>query len=275
MDRYVEIKNKIVELATTDSDIKAIVAIGSSTRNDIKADEFSDLDLIIATDDVEKWFSNEYPKLLGNVSVSFIEPTLGGGKERRCIYENDLDVDMIVFTPDQFKKALEDGVAGWVMNRGYKILYDSENFGDLINRYVKPGHSNPTMTEEEFVNRVNDFYFHNIWASKKLKRGEIWSAKMCVDAYLKNHLLKMIEFYCHKANGTDVWHDGRFIDRWAGEEIIGELKNCFAHYESRDIMKALLATHNLFSEITKKIAKNEGFKYPDKAEICAKQYLLS
>jgi aminoglycoside 6-adenylyltransferase len=59
------------------------------------------------------------------VSISFIEDTLGGGKERRCIYDEDKDVDMIVLTPEQFEAAIKEGVAQWVMNRGYMVLYDS------------------------------------------------------------------------------------------------------------------------------------------------------
>lgn len=60
MDRYAEIKNKILHYAECDEEIKAVVAIGSSTRDTVLADEFSDLDLIIATTDPDKWFSGEY-----------------------------------------------------------------------------------------------------------------------------------------------------------------------------------------------------------------------
>ena len=76
MDKYLQIKNKILEYAKADDDIKAIIAIGSSTRSDVKADEYSDLDLFIVTTNTEPWFSGEYPKRFGNVSISFIENTL-------------------------------------------------------------------------------------------------------------------------------------------------------------------------------------------------------
>lgn len=273
MDRYVEIKNKIIECANADEHIKAIVAIGSSTRDTVKADEFSDLDLIIATDEPEKWFSGEYPNRFGKVSISFIEPTLGGGRERRSIYDDDKDVDMIIFTPEQFEQAIIEGVAGWVMNRGYNIMYDSYGYKELIEKYVHMGHSHPEMSEEEFLNIINDFYFHNIWAYKKLKRGEIWSAKMSIDAYLKNYLLKMIELYSFETKGVDTWHDGRFVDRWADADILDALKKCFAHYDAEDMKNALVETHKLFSFVTRAIADKKGYKYPDGAEECASKYL--
>lgn len=275
MDRFVDIKEKIKKYATQDEYIKAVIAIGSSTREEVKADEYSDLDLIIVSEDPDKWYSGEYPDLLGNMNISFIEPTLGGGKERRCIYDEDRDVDMIIFTQFQFEEALKTGVASWVMNRGYDVLYDSIAIEKEIEIYVKKGHSHPNITAEEFENMLNDFYFHNIWASKKLLRGELWSAKMCVDAYLKNYLLRAIELYCYEIQGKDVWHDGRFIDQWAGAYIIDKLNHCFAQYEKTDILNALKATNSLFEELTRKLAAKRGYTYPERAAKCAKDYLAA
>lgn len=274
MDRFKEIKEKLIEYAKCDEDIKAVIAIGSSTRQEVKADEYSDLDLIIVSENTEKWYSGEYPKKLGNINITFIEPTLGGGKERRCIYDEDKDVDMIVFSQAQFEEALRTGVAGYVMNRGYNILYEAVPFEKEIEAHVTKGHSNPSMPDEEFDNMINDFYFHNIWASKKLLRGELWSAKMCVDAYLKNYLLRAIELYCYEIEGKDVWHDGRFIDKWAGEAIVNELSECFAHYEKADVQNALKATNRLFERVTRETALKRGCTYPEKAAECARAYLL-
>jgi len=273
-DKYSDIKKNILKYAIEDDDIKAIVAMGSYTRETVKADEFSDLDLFIATSNIEKWYSGEYPALLGNVSISFIEPTFGGGKEKRVIYDEDKDVDMIVLTPEQFASCIKEGIAGWVMNRGYNVIYDSMNCTDLLKEYVKPNVSKIDMSEEEFTNLVNDFYFHNIWAYKKLLRGEIWSAKMCIDAYLKNYLLRMIELYSVKVSGvSDTWHDGRFLDKWADKTICEQLTLCFGHYDKDDLKKALDETHNLFSKLAKETAENMRYPFPEKAQKCAKEFL--
>ena len=272
VDRYADIKTKLLEYAQTDDDIRCIVAIGSSTRKDYEADEFSDLDLMIVTKNPEIWFWGEYPALLGNISISFVEPTLGGGKERRIIYDEERDVDMIILTPEQFDSCIREGVAGWVMNRGYTVLCDKAGYEEQIKKNVKLQVEKPNMDEATFINIVNDFYFHNIWAYKKILRGENWSAKMCLDAYLKNYLLKLIELYCSLEYDVDVWHDGRFLDRWAEKSIIEELKNCFAHYEKEDMIAALKRTHDLFTRLARKVADNLGYAFPEKAEECVKQF---
>lgn len=272
-DRYKEIKENICRYSEVDSAIKTVIAIGSSTRESVKADEYSDLDLIIVTDSPTSWYSGEYPMQLGEISIGFLEPTLGNGKEYRAIYDEDKDVDMIIFTPDQFTEAVKNGTAGWVMNRGYAFLCDKAGFSELVREYVNPSVASPQISESEFLNLTNDFYFHNIWAAKKLLRGELWSAKICVDGYLKNHLLKMIELYCYQKDGRDVWHDGRFVDRWADDWILEKLTVSFAHYEKNDIGNALVHTHELFKKLAADVADVNGYIYPQKAENTAGEVL--
>lgn len=59
----------------------------------VKADEYSDLDVVIATKKPEGWLYGDYPEKLGIVKISFVEATLGGGKERRTLYDGSLDVE--------------------------------------------------------------------------------------------------------------------------------------------------------------------------------------
>ncbi len=264
-DRYSDIKNRILNIANADNGIKAIIAIGSSTRSEVKADEYSDLDLLIATDDTESWLYGNIPEKLGNVKISFIENSLGGAKERRVLYENALDVDMIVFTPEQFTNAIKEGVAGWVCNRGYSVLYDTMDFESLLAENISHEIQHNGLTESEYINIVNDFCFHLVWASKKILRGELWTAKMCIDAYLKNHLLKMIEMYSVCKYNSDVWHDGRFLDRWVDEKITESLPKCFAHYDRADMISALSETKDLFTQLAKETAEISGYHYPETA----------
>ena len=67
MDRFAEIKRTILDHAGKDEAICAVVAIGSSTRTEVKADEYSDLDIFIVTTDPDRWYSGEYPGIFGTV----------------------------------------------------------------------------------------------------------------------------------------------------------------------------------------------------------------
>lgn len=276
-DRFSEIKRRILEIANSDKDIKAIIAIGSSARNKVRADEYSDLDLLIAADDAKSWLYGDLPAQLGNIKISFIENSLGGAIERRVLYENSLDVDMIVFTPEQLTEAIRGGIANWVCNRGYSVLYDTMNFEKLLSENVSDEITHSNLTEAEYNNIVNDFCFHTVWAAKKILRGELWTAKMCIDAYLKNYLLKIIEAYSVCRYNIDVWHDGRFLDTWADDRIKEALPKCFARYDKTDMVIALSETKKLFSQLAEKTAEICSYNYPktavDYADCLLSEYL--
>jgi len=236
--------------------------------------KFSDLDLFLITENAEAWLYGDMPEKLGSIKISFVEPTLGGGKERRMFFDNYRDVDMIVLTRDQMQGAINQGIANWVMNRGYNVLYDNMGVTDMLQKNIVSEIHTPDISSEEFVNVVNDFYFHVIWASKKLLRGELWSGKMCIDGYLKNHLLHIMECYTATKYNKDTWHDGRFLDRWADVSIQEELKNCFALYNANDARRALHATLCLFARLAKELAEMKGYSYPQAAEAYAREYIF-
>ena len=270
-DRFGGIKARLMSIAEASEDVAAVIAIGSSVRSCAAADEYSDIDLIIAAAHPEEWLYGDMPSRLGEVRISFVEPTLGGGLERRMLYDGSLDVDLIIFTPEQLRAAVANGTAAEVMNRGYSVMYDSMGIAPLIEEHIRCGVSRSQMSESEYNNRVQDFWFHTVWASKKILRGELWTAKMCIDAYLKSHLLSMMELRCAAAESTDVWHNGRFLEKWAGEDNVTKLRECFAHYDRADMITALKNTAALFSENARAAAALCGYIYPDSAE----EYALS
>lgn len=274
MNRYKSIKDKLLELAKKSSDVKAIIAIGSSVRDCEMADEFSDLDLIIATDNPNEWLYGDNPGRLGGVKISFVEPTLGGGLERRILYEGALDVDFIVFTPEQLRNVIENGTAQCVMNRGYSILHDDMEVRRSLEQHIKVQVMSKVLSESEFTNLAQDFWFHTVWAAKKIMRGELWTANMCIDAYLKRILLKILESKALSSGKSDVWHEGRFLEKWSDEDAVNALENCFAHYNKADMIFALFNTALLFGKSARKVATVNGYDYPCIAELYALELLV-
>lgn len=268
-DKFSDIKQRLMLLSKQNSDLHAIVAIGSSVRTYAPADEFSDLDLMIVCDNPADWLCGDLPNKLGDIRISFVEPTFAGGMERRILYNGSLDVDLIVLTPEQMDLAVKSGVAAEVMGRGYCVLYDAIKIADRLTNLQAPSYRG--MKEQEFGNMVNDFWFHTVWAAKKILRGELWTAKMCVDAYMKNLLLKMLE--ASEADSKDVWHNGRFLEKWTGDDVVTALNGCFAHYDRGDIAFALDNTAVLFGKLSHRVAQNRGFTYPNGAEEYARLLL--
>ncbi len=276
MDRYAEIKENILRMCGEYEEIKAVVAIGSQTRSVEKADKFSDLDIFFICDKPDLMiYSDKYVSRLGNVKMSFIEDTIGGGKERRILLEKYLDVDIIPMTPQDFERLIGDKTLTVLFSRGYGVLFDRCGVTELLSSAeIAPSHFD-LISEEEFNNLANDFFFHVVWAKKKILRGELWCAKMCVDGYLKNHLLRIIQLcmVCRNGEAYDVWHDGKMLEKWADGDIVSPLGKCFARYDSGEMSLALWETCKLFARLSEECAEKLGYDYPRDARDFAMDFI--
>mgnify|MGYP000919455355 CR=1 FL=1 len=246
--------------------------VGSHARESHRADASSDLDLILVVDNPAYFlYTDNWLQAIGDFHISFVEDTFGGQKERRILFDGALDVDFNILPRTVFLSLMEQGVLSIVLGRGYRILVDKMGLQGLLQHAHKDMLADALPTKREYENLVHLFWYHTVWAAKKLMRGELWTAKHCVDCYMKEQLLSMVEWHARAIHGPgfDTWHDGRFLDEWAEGWVIQNLAHCFAHYDNKDIAFALLATMDLFRTLAVETAQAFGFIYPQQADTYA------
>lgn len=269
---YEKIIEETISWARREENIRALSIIGSRARNCYPADDWSDLDLIIIARDPKVYIEDtRWVKVIAESKITFLEGTAVGNEiEVRVLFDGGLDVDFAVI-PEMILRENATIFAGIVV-RGIKVLLDKDGILsriDLSNIEIK----NKPPSNFEFTNSIKDFWYHSVWTAKKLLRGELWTAKACCDIYMKNILLKMIEWRSLSKNGWDydVWHKGRFLERWADPCIIDGLKRTYAHYDREDIERALLETMDLFRWIAVETAKRLEYEYPDAEDRYARE----
>jgi len=271
MTEFQEIIDNFIRWGNSSRELYAAFIIGSQARSNHPADEYSDLDIVMLVDNPSYFLSSDqWLKNIAEYHVSFSEDSMAGGKERRILFDGALDVDFILLpneNPENIIKALNCEMAS-MLERGYKILIDKIKLQEIMPRFDAVVKSDEELTEQDFTNIVNDFWYHSVWAAKKLKRGEIWTAKYCVDTYMKSKLLCIIECHARTIHGKDydTWHNGRFIEQWAPCWVVERLSLCFAHYRKEDIKIALISTMDLFRAVAVEIAEKLGFQYPHEAD---------
>ena len=131
MDRFKQIKEIICRYAEADEAVMAVLCVRPSAKS-VLPQKDTTLDMIIITDDPKKWYSGEYPTQFGNVTIAFLEPTIGKGKKYCVIYGEDKDVDMMIFTPEQFLETLMNGEARWLLKRGCDFMHDKTGFAGVV-----------------------------------------------------------------------------------------------------------------------------------------------
>ncbi len=112
-----------------------------------------------------------------------------------------------------------------------------------------------------FTELASDFWYHALWTAKKLRRGEVFTALECLDGYLKARLVTLIEWHARSVDpAVDTWHGGRFLERWADPGALAALEKAFAHYDVRDVARALWETIDLWQGLEEETASRLGLE---------------
>ncbi len=266
--------DRFVAWAARQAPIRAAAIVGSRARTDRPADAWSDLDLVvIATDPQRYLMTTDWLAEIAVPHLTFLESTaVGNLTERRVLFDGARDVDFS-FVPTSVidhwhHEGLDDAVAH-VVQRGVRLLFDKDSdFRALLAR-VPPRSTQPIVPPSAFVftELVNDFLYHVLWCAKKLYRGELWIAKQVCDGYLKQLLLRMIEWHAQVQHQwqLDTWHGGRFLEHWAASEVLDALPATFAAYHPHGVERALIASLTLFHQLASAVAPALHYPYPDDA----------
>ena len=172
---------RLAAWAEADENIRAVVIVGSRARTDHPADEWADLDaVLLARDPQPMWAGAAWLEAIGEPWLTFIEPTPDHRTyERRVLFAGGLDVDFVPVAVASLLEVLERGLAeGLVLlQRGARILVDKDGLAQRALQAVAPAAPPPLPSEAEYLNLVNDFWYHTVWSAKHLRRGDLWVGK--------------------------------------------------------------------------------------------------
>lgn len=270
---YDDLIVRITGWAQAEKDVRGALIIGSRARTDHPADEWADLDILVFAHNPDQYIkSGTWAEKIAPCWLTFVERT-GDGQawERRTMYEGGLDVD-VALNPEEWLDGISQQLPREVedlLRKGVRVLVDKD--GKLAKILTLPFSKTAPVErpgEGEFINLVNDFWYHTVWSAKHLCRGELWWAKAGVDMHLKGLLQRMLEWHAQAVNrgSSGVWTRGRFIEEWADPRTIEELPKAFAHYDTGDIARALQVTMRIFRRLEDECAAQWGFTPQIKAE---------
>src|SRR5688572_9819976 len=161
----------------TDS-VRGLILIGSRARSDRPADQWSDLDLVIVTDDREHTILDEtWLHGIADVWASLVHPgPLPDEPVRHVVFDGGYDVDLVALSPERLQNATADEAIVDVLARGHRVLLDKDHQLDAL---PVPGTADsPTLPDAaELLWAINDLFVQFVWAGKHLRRGEVWQAK--------------------------------------------------------------------------------------------------
>jgi aminoglycoside 6-adenylyltransferase len=275
MSGYEVITNRLIKWAEHNENIRAVILIGSRARSYKPADEWSDLDVVIIAEDLSVYLqTTSWLREMGTPMLTFTERAFDGSVERRVLYEGFLDVDFAFSDPSGFRASLNVEEVRTIFQRGCHVLLDKDDWSSLIHRAisVSPGYE---ISDDTIINEIHDYWYHCVWLTKKIQRGELWIAMHCLNCYMKAKLLYMIELYTRLSRDgeVDTWHNGRLLEQWADPSILTKLKDCFTNYDEQTLKRALQHQMDVYHDIASEVAARQGIPYPDDARKTIKNWI--
>jgi len=267
---YETLIQNFVRYAQGDDNIRLALVLGSRARTDHPADAWSDLDVLMVVRDMRPYVeSAAWLDGVGHAWLTFIEPSADGRSlERRALFDGGLDVDFALFPSEALlsiaKSGHPDAGIADIFHRGVRVLLDKDHALPDPAAFASAWRPPHPPTQAEFLNNVNDFWYHTLWTAKHVRRGELWWGKSCCDGYLKGLLQQMLEWQARAAQGADhdTWLRGRFLEEWADPEAVRQLPGAFAHYDEADVWRALATTMDIYRRVSQDAAQRLGYPYP-------------
>lgn len=279
---YDQIIDRFCTWAQSQDDLRGAFIVGSQVRTDRPADKWSDLDLVVISSNPKHYISDgSWTDNIGPSWFSFVEQqAVGEELERRVLFEGSYDVDFAFFPASSVEFMLSKGwpteIAS-VLRRGYRFIFDKDRFQNRFDAITLVESPYQPPTQEVFLNTCKHYWYHTVWMTKKLHRGEYWVAFTCLNDYMNWRLLTMLEWHAHAVHGEqyDTWHKGRFVEKWADPQAVAQLPQVFSPYDPVDIQRALIAQMTLFRRIAQETAERLRYPYPIEADQHATNWITS
>ena len=250
--------------------IQAAVAFGSTEREDRPADMWSDLDLMFVVEDVMPWLDDlVWVEAIGPSWLRFVnEAPIPGIQVVQVMFAGGYDADLIPVDRSGLAALKVPEVAAEVFGHGARVVCDRVGALDglLDNKAAHPATTpSPVLppTSAEFTHTVATFLYQTVWATKRLRRGERWRAHDDVDDYMRDLLLRMIEWHALARGQRGVYPESRRLEQWIPGDVAAELPATFAQYDDASIAEALVNGHTLFRRLGREVADRAHLAYPE------------
>lgn len=256
---YDALERDVARWAQAQPDIRAAVVVGSRARIDPPSDEWSDLDLIVFTSDMQTYAAdNRWLASFGVIEIATLNYSRRGDAEWIVVFENGVKLD-VLFAPIDPLGPIDTVAYDSVLQYGARVLFD-KSAPELKRRFERAPLPAALPAADEFAQAVQQFGLDALRAAKFIRRGDLWRAHATLDCQLKSYLLKLLEWHALSVDpARRVWHDGRFIEQWADRRAAAALPQLSALHDAVDLRRALFAAIYLHRRLADEVAQRLGF----------------
>jgi aminoglycoside 6-adenylyltransferase len=271
---YEETVEKLKMWACQERAIHGVILLGSQVRQEFAGDEWSDLDVLLLVDNpqflfqTDIWLTYFGETLCMTVEESRLDWLQLTWTVKRVLFTDNRVVDFSILPYDRVDDVLS--LNAEIHVNGYQVIYEDHAnlIASKIGATLANLHENPLKvpTEDELNRVVSSLLFYLIYASKKIKRNELWVAVSCINQQVSALLLELIEYHIAtiSKNSNRICYEGRFLEQRIDPGIQAELSGCFTKYVAEDAIRTVGHVIETTRHLTKDICEENSYPFEER-----------
>jgi aminoglycoside 6-adenylyltransferase len=273
-----EIFNLVLNIAKSESRIRAVLLNGSRANPKAKKDKFQDFDIVYVVNNIDSFLSNHtWIDIFGERLILQMpeEMTIGESNYNKnpsfsylMLFKDGVRIDLTLFPVSKLQSEFErDSLT--------IILLDKDNLFSNLPSSSESDYLIKQPTETEFTECCNEFWWVSAYVAKALYREEIILAKDLLENPVRSMFLKIIEWVIGlKTNfSASFGKSGRNIKEYVSSGLYKKILSTYPDSKIENIWEALFKMTEIFGELAKEIKIVLNFKYNLEEELNIKQYL--
>jgi aminoglycoside 6-adenylyltransferase len=259
-----EMLDLILNTARNDERVRAVIMNGSRVNPNAPKDFFQDYDVVyIVTEKASFLADPGWIKVFGELMILQLPDEMSDpppeGKDLYGYLMQFADgnrIDLSLLPANKLDKLENDSLT--------LTLLDKDNILPQFDPPNDSGYLPKPPTAKAFFNCTNEFWWVSPYVAKGLWRQEIVYAKHTLDLYVREQLMKMLDWYVGVRTGITISPGkmGKYLEKYLEPELWQMLLQTYSDADYAHAWQALLTMGELFRKIAIPVADRYGFHYP-------------
>ncbi len=259
-----EMLDLIIDTARKDERVRAVVMNGSRVNPSAPRDFFMDFDVVYIVTEKESFLADRgWIKVFGDLMILQLPDEMSDPPPQDKDFYGYLmqfadgnRIDLSLLPLSKLDKLEDDSLT--------LTLLDKDG---LLPKYPPPndsGYLPKPPTAKNFFDCTNEFWWVSPYVAKGLWRREIVYAKQMLDLYVREQLVKMLEWYVGMQTGfsNSTGKMGKYLERFLDPDLWQLLLQTYSDADYSHTWQALLTMGDLFRKVAIPVAEKFGYTYP-------------
>jgi aminoglycoside 6-adenylyltransferase len=276
-----EIKKLILDKATFDDRIRAVLLNGSRADKNVPTDQFQDFDIVFVVTEIESFTKNHsWINYFGETIISQLpdEMTfgadLGNDAERRSSFSylklfkdgNRIDLSLV---------SLHKVRTGFRADSLTIVWLDKDKLFSNIGEATNIDYYIQKPTEKEFLDTCNEFWWVSTYVCKGLLRNEIIYARKMCDTVVRPMFMKVIEWYIGTENdfSVSIGNGGKYLKNYLDKSLYEKILSTYADHQIENNWISLFTMSEIFEQFSSIVAERLKYKIDEDEARNTKSFL--